>query len=435
MKLRSLIVATLVLLALVGTLYWSEHRKPKDEAAAQPTDAPSILKLDDATITRIEIKKKGDDPIVLSRDSGSWKIIQPKPLAADPGTVSGLLSTLSSLNSERLVEEKATDFRQYGLDAPSVEVDISEKDNKTQRLLTGDDTPAGSAVYAMLAGDPRVFTIASYSKTGVDKSLNDLRDKRLLTVSPDKISRLEVAVKGQTIEFGRNQEGWQILQPKPLRADSTQISELVRKLTDARMDLSADPKAGGSAFARGTLEATVKITDPSGVQELQIHKSKDSYYAKSSAVEGVYKVEADLARAIGKGLDDFRNKKLFDFGYRDPEKLEMHVGAKAYFLGRSGSDWWSNGKKEDVASVEALVSKLRDLGASQFVESGFVNAAIAVTVTSDDGKRVERVSIAKSGDGYIAKRENEPTLYELDSGSVDELLKTADEIKLAANGK
>ena len=28
----------------------------------------------------------------------------------------------------------------------------------------------------------------------------------------------------------------------------------------------------------------------------------------------------------------FRNKKLFDFGYDDPNKLELHDGAKAYFL-------------------------------------------------------------------------------------------------------
>ena len=57
-------------------------------------------------------------------------------------------------------------------------------------------------------------------KTSVDKSLNDLRDKRLLTVSADKISRIELVRKNQDIEFGRNKDEWQILKPKPLRADS-----------------------------------------------------------------------------------------------------------------------------------------------------------------------------------------------------------------------
>ena len=46
-------------------------------------------------------------------------------------------------------------------------------------------------------------------------------------------------------------------------------------------------------------------------------------YAKSSAVEGVYKVAADVGDALDKGLDDFRNKKVFDFGFSDPSKVDV----------------------------------------------------------------------------------------------------------------
>jgi hypothetical protein len=437
MKIRSLIVAAFVLLALVGTLYWSEHRKPAGAAAQASADAPpAILKLDEAAITKLELKKKDAEPIVLAKSNpGAWQITQPKQFGADQSVVSSALSTLSSLNAERLVEDKASDLKQYGFEHPAVEVDITEKDNKTQRLLLGDETPAGSAVYAMLAGDPRVFTMASYSKTSIDKSLNDLRDKRLLTVSPDKISRLELVRKNQTIEFGRNKDEWQILKPKPLRADNSEVGELARKLSDARMDLSGSDKElkeAASLFARATPVATAKVTYQSGTQELEIRKNKDTYYAKSSAVEGATKVDADLGQALGKGLDDFRNKKLFDFGFNDPSKIEMHNGSKAYFLVKGGQDWWSNGKKMDASSVQSYVSNLRDLTASKFIESGFATPLIEVTVTSDDGKRVEKVSFAKSGSSYIARRENEPTLYQLDSSSVDALEKAADDLKPAA---
>jgi hypothetical protein len=60
---------------------------------------------------------------------------------------------------------------------------------------------------------------------------------------------------------------------------------------------------------------------------------------------------------------------------------------------------------------------------------------IEATVTSDDGKRVEKLVISKSGRKYIGKRENELGLYSLDSGSVDDLLKAAGEIKPAAMNK
>lgn len=436
MKIRSLIVAAFVLLLLVGALYWSEHRKPTDQAAKASADMPpAILKLDEAAIAKLELKKRSAEPIVLTKSSpGTWQITQPKPLNADQNAVSGVISTLSSLNSERLVEDKASDLKQYGLDQPALEVDITEKDNKTQRLLIGDETPAGSALYAMLAGDRRIFTMASYQKTSIEKSLNDLRDKRLLTMSADKISRLEIIRKNQTIEFGRNKNEWRILKPKPLRADSAQVGELVGKLADARMDLSGsekDLREIASAFGRATPVAAAKVTDQSGTQELQVRKAKDTYYAKSSVVDGAYKVDASLGQALDKGLDDFRNKKLFDFAFDDPSEIEIHIGAKAYFLSKGGADWWSNGKKMDAASLQDLISKLRDLAASKLVESGFANPATDVTVTSNDGKRVEKIFIAKSGSGYIAKREGEPTLYQLDGSVVDALQKSADDVKPA----
>ncbi len=46
-------------------------------------------------------------------------------------------------------------------------------------------------------------------------------------------------------------------------------------------------------------------------------------------VEGVHKLTAaDLAKFFDKKLDDFRNKKIFDFGFNDPTQIEIKDGAK-----------------------------------------------------------------------------------------------------------
>ncbi len=438
MNIRGLVVAALTFLILASVLYWSNYHKPGEESAKVSADAaPVILKLDQNAISKIELKRKDVEPILLAKnESGAWQINEPRPLRADQSTVSGMVSSLSSLNSDRLIEERASDLKRYGLDPPSVEVDTTEKDNKTQKLLFGDDTPGGSAVYVMLAGDPRVFTVSNYTKSGVDKSLNDLRDKRLLTVDSDKVSRVELLRKNQDIEFGRSKDEWQIVKPKPLRADNAQVDELVRKLTDARMDLSVagdkDVKGTAAQFAQGAPVATAKVTDPSGTQELQVRKSKDTYYAKSNIAEGVYKVSSDIGQVLDKSLDDFRNKKLFHFGFSGPNKIDLRSGSKSYLLERNKEDWWSNGKKLDPEGVESLISKLRDLSATKFVDSGFGTPDIEATVTSDEGKRTETIAISKSDDHYIARRENDSTLYQLDSNSVDDLLKRAADVKPAA---
>ncbi len=248
MNFRGLSIAVVVLAVLTGVFYWSQHRKPQEESAAPTNAAPVILKVNAADVTTLVIKRKGADPVTVAKTDGKWAITGPKAMPADQEAVTMILSTLSLLNADRVVEEKAADPKQYGLDAPAVELDITGKG--THQLLLGDDTPAGGDVYAALGADPRVFTVSSYNKTSLDKSLNDLRDKSLLTVNPDNVSRVELIKKGQDIEFDRTKDGWQMLKPSAAAADSSAVNDLVRNLTSARMDLSADWRSGGWVCAR-----------------------------------------------------------------------------------------------------------------------------------------------------------------------------------------
>ena len=434
MRLRGLMIATVVMVALAAGVYFSNKQKSA-EAAKPPADAsPKILALTDSEVSKVDLKKKDAPETVLEKNNaGKWQLTAPKQFLADQEAAGQLVTAASTVASDRVVEDKASDVSAYGLKAPSLEVDITTKAGKTSKLKIGDDTPTNSGAYAMLEGDPRVFTVASYVKSGLDKSVNDLRDKRLLTFDQDKLSRVELVAKKQDMEFGRDKDQWQIVKPKPLRADGLQVEELIRKLKDAKMDLTVsdeDAKKAASGFASGTPVATVKATDASGTQQLEVRKNKDDYYAKSSAVDGVHKVTADLGTGLDKGLDDFRNKKLFDFGFNDPNKIEMHNNGKTYAFQKTGEDWFSNGKKLDSTSVQSLLDKLRDFSASKFVEFTAVAApSIDLTVTSNDGKRVEKVLISKQGSDYVAKRETEPSLYGLDAKTVDDLSKAASDVK------
>jgi hypothetical protein len=440
MKSTGLLIAAALLAVLTGVLYWSNNHKPEDKPASATPAATKLLTVKDADVTKIDIDKKGVPQVELAKGSdGKWEIAAPQKLTGDQDAITGVLSVLSGLNSERVVEDHALDLKQYGLADPAIKVDLTTKDGKSQNLLLGDDTPTGNALYAAVSGDPRVFTIATYAKNSVDKSASDLRDKRLLTANFDKVSEVDLIAKKQSIEFGRSKDAWQIVKPRPLRADNFSVEDLVRRLKEAKMDLSsaadADEKKVAGLFASGTPLATAKVTDATGTQTLEVRKNKNDYYAKSSAVSGVYKVAADLGTGLDKALDDFRNKKLFDFGFDDVSAVDMRDGTKTYSLVKGGADWWANGKKMDSASVQAFIDKFRDLAAAKFTDSGFTTAAITMKVTSNEGKRVENVSIAKSGENYIARREGEPSLYQLDSKAVEELQKAAEGVKPAEEPK
>src|SRR5450759_1946453 len=431
MRPKGLLIAFVLLAVLGGVTWWSNKSQADKAKAPAADDHTKLLTIPDDQFQEIKIKKVTDELLSLKRDNGKWRMTAPKPMAADQDAAGSMVSALANLNADKVVEEKAADLKPYGLDIPTLDVQIVRKDGKTDRLLIGDDTLNGSGAYAKLANDAKVVTVGTMTKTSLDKRPDDLRDKRLLTFDSDKLSRVELTAKGPAIEFGKNgQNEWQIVKPRPLRADGSAVDGLVGKLKDAKMDLSAeDPtKDAAKQFAAASKVATVTVTDAGGTQTMEVRRDKDkNVFAKSSAVEGLYKVNADLADALEKGVDDFRNKKLFDFGFSDPSKVEV----KGTVYAKAGDKRTANGKTMDNASVQTLIDKLRDLAATKFAEKGGGEPVLAASVVSNNGKRNEKVSISKQGTQYFAQRDGEPSIYELDSKVVEDLQKAAADVKEA----
>jgi hypothetical protein len=434
MKPRNLVIAAVLLAALSGAVWYA--KKHPASPASTSSSSVKVVDLPAAQIQQITVKKKDGSQISLKRESGKWQIVEPQAYPADQDAVSSVMSALAPLNADSVVEEKAADIAKYGLNAPSLTVSLGLSGGKTDTIEFGDEAPAGSLVYAQHGTDPKVFALASSTKSSFDKSVNDLRDKRLLTFNTDKLTSVELDAKKGPVTFAKNNQGdWQIVKPSVWRADSFQVEELIRKLQDARMDLSGstdDQKKAAASYASAQPLATVKVTDASGAQSLDVKKVNADYYAKSSVVSGIYKVSSDLGTALDKAPADFRNHKLFDFGFNDPNKVEFRNGSSDVTYQKSGQDWKSNGKNMDAASIQAVVDHLRDLSATGFPTTGFTNPYIDITVVSNDGKRTEKISFAKSSQNYVAKREGEPSLYELSAKSVDDLVKAFGDIKPAS---
>src|SRR6185503_5622298 len=159
MKPKGLLVAVVLLAVLGGVVWWSNKR---EASASKNTDTSTkILTIPEDQFQEIRIKKVTGETIALSRVSGKWQITEPKPLPADQDAVSGIVTSLASLSADKVVEEKAADLQPYGLQMPTLDVQVKRKDGKTDGLLIGDDTPTGSGAYAKLPGDAKIYTISS----------------------------------------------------------------------------------------------------------------------------------------------------------------------------------------------------------------------------------------------------------------------------------
>jgi hypothetical protein len=428
LKPTGLLAATGVLAILGGVMwYFNKHPKASDTSATPP--APKLVAATPDQVQSIRIAKTGSDAIVLKNQSGKWVIAEPKQLPADQDTVQTITSSLTPLTSDRLIDEHPADLAAFGLNAPTEEVDVTLKNGTTNKLLFGSDTPSGSDTYVKLDGKPAVYTVFTTQKGNFDKSIADLRDKRLLPFDQDKITAIAVTAKGPAFTFGKNAQGeWQIVKPSPMRADTSQVDQLLSKLKDAKMDATvADQKEIDKQFSGGTEVGSVTVTDNSGPMAITVRKGKDnSYYAKSSVVEGTFKLAGDLGDGLkDRDLDSFRNKKLFEFGFTDPSKIEIDGAAYQ----KSGDKWNGPKGQMDSGSIQAVVDKLRDLSASKFADKMAGAPAETISVTSGDKNKVEKLVLNKAGEDYDAQREGDPAVYVVAAASYEDLRKAIASIK------
>ena len=430
MKFRGLIAAVVVLAGLGGWLWWSQ-KHPAKPATETPT-IPAAVKVDAHAVTGITVANKGATPVtIVPKGSDAWQITSPDQYRADVDAVNAMLKALSDLHPASVVEEHATNLEPYGLSNPAVTVKVDEKNGQSASLSVGDKTPTGGGYYAMVPGSSRVYTVDTSVESALSKSLSDLRDRHLLPVQASAANSVELTAKGQKISIARKPGGWQIQTPEAFRTDNYAVDDLVQQLTSATFDAANNPADAAAAFSRGTPVATVKVTTVSGSDTLEVRKSKNDDFAKSSATQGVWKMESSLADSLDRGVDAYRNKQLFDFGFTDPNRIAYHAGATNVSLERKDNDWYSDGKKMDGATVSSLIDALRGLSASKFVDSGYSKPEIDITVVSNDGKETATAHLQKTAGGAIAKRDDGPGLYFFDSAAMDNLDKAIAGLKPA----
>jgi hypothetical protein len=295
MKTRGLILAAAALAVLAGVLYWSNRREAAKAAAGGTPEAPRIINLKSDDITRIDILRNQTEKIGLVKlDSGDWQVAETPVLPGETGTISSVLSTLATLDSQRIVEEKPGDLAAYGLAKPAVEAEITTKDGKTSKLLLGDNTPAGSSTFAMVANDPRLFTVSSYVKTTIDKPAPDFADKKLFAFGFDFPKKVEMRIGGKPYTITFNGDDWKVGDTK---MDATSVQSVIARIRDLE-----GTRFAATGFGKPVIEFTVTAADGKRVEHVELSKSGNEYIGRHDGRPALYVVAdtsiADLQKYV-----------------------------------------------------------------------------------------------------------------------------------------
>ncbi len=436
MKANPLLVAAVVLALLGGAVWYTRENPPPDS-----DPVPKIVELEEDAVRKVTLRSEGGDPVELVRDGdGAWEFGGGLEIPADDSSVDALVSSLSSLNAERVVSEAVVDWEPYQLEAPALAVSF-ELEEGGGEVQFGRDTPTGSGVFARLAGDPRLFTVYTYNKTPFEKSVFDLRDKRMLQVDEGTITEISIRTPSRTIRFARQDSDWRMVEPLDTRADSFTVGDLSRAVRTAEMTevLAEGDGAEGYSFARPL--ATVTVMDAGGSHELVVASRGDTHYARSSYQEGVYGISSTLSESFDKDIADYRDKKLFGFGYDDPARVEVRVGDDSVVIVRADGQWQLEsdaGRELEGEPVQTLLDRLRGLTATEIPSDsasaqaryGLDAPAIEAAVTpAGEGASTERVRVSSPDQTAVyASRAGEPSTFQVEQAAAQNIARSVEEI-------
>jgi hypothetical protein len=354
----------------------------------------------------------------------------------------------------RVLDENPTDLKEYGLDAPRIDVEFKSSDSKSSgHLFIGAKTATGGNLYAKRNDEKRVLLIPGTQEASFNKSTFDLRDKAILTFKRDAVDGLDVTVDGKAFQMtktaGAGDNSWKVTKPLAVRADASAAEGLIGHLETAQMKsivtTEATPadlkKYGLDKIDRPSVSVTITMGSARATLVLGEKSGDDAFYARDASKSTVVTVDKSLADDLKKGLEDYRRKDLFDFRAFTATEVEFIRGGKTVTFERvkakdgNGPDTWKrtapSAADADKDKIESLLTGLADIRAQSFVESkantGLDAPVLTVHAKFEDGKKEERVSFSKKDKDVYAETVD-PGAAKIEASRLDDALKTLDDL-------
>jgi hypothetical protein len=444
-KLANTLVALALLVGMWGAFTYYDRRKSRETPRIETSVVEKIFSLDSKHVQSVTFRPRDGEVVTCRREGETWTILEPRKLRADPNTFSSFLSSLTTASVDEVVDPHPANLKDFGLDPPAFRLEVST-DAKPEKLtlLLGDETPTGGGIYAQVAGNPRVVTLASYLKSSLEKKLDDLRDKRAVTLDADQLQRIEVQSKGKSYTLVKNPEGvWDLVLPPPVRADRFSVDGLVSQLRNLSMQtIVAEDKKKTESYGFAAPELRVQLSGPGGNQTLVLGKKEkkdgNRYFAMNSALAPVFSLGSDFLAQFQKDPADLRAKDLFSFSTFEVKRVEVETPKGPRVLEQQKDNQWKQTvpgpKTLPSAKVDMVLNRLRDLRAESFpklgdlAQFGLTKPAYRFKVQFGDKNRTETVEAARVGDHVYARLSTDSLPCELSKTALDDLEKALNDL-------
>lgn len=427
MTARATVVLGVLFAALTGLYFYTGSRERTIERRA--AEAKRIFDFTADDVTTLSITQQGGVPVEALRDqSGHWRIAAPHDFIPPYEPVwNQIAEVVAGMMNERTIDEDVNDPSAYALDDPRLSVIVGTKEGALTEIAFGALDPTERHRYTRI-GDGGVFLCAADTFARLDRSLINLRDRRMFTHLDEGVTRIdyerlatrvndetaiddaEVASRTTAIDesYAINDEGeWRLVEPVDARARQDVLVPLARILQslggrefidepDALANYGLDPPfARLTAYAPDGTKQTVLLgwiaDDPKNA----------GMFVKRTNNPSVIVVDAKLLTLLPSEPEAYREKRLFTREATHLKTLRYSDSQHSLTLENTADKGWRlveppAGDTDQVAA-SMYVALLKRVEGASFPEvddpPGFDPPRIALDFTYDDGSGSSRIEV------------------------------------------
>ena len=441
-KKSTLIVLLAAILIGGGVYYYSARQEKKEETPKSKAKPAFDIRADEITAITLSFPAKPDSPAIqLAKNNGQWEILKPVETGADPSAVGGISNGLAAALVGGTESGAPDRLKAFGLDPGAVRIEFQGKGGAKHTLLLGDKDFTGDSVYAIADGAKTVDLLPQTLLVSADKSLDDLRDKRILRIEAESVTSFDLKNASGEISAAKNPSGWTLSKPADKPADTETISGLLAGVSAGRMAaVTSETPENLAKYGLSSPAITLTTTDAKGNKQTLIvgKKQGDAYYARDISRPMIFTIHDDLYSKLTEKAGDFRDKYVLRFQPDQINRVEVqNPGGKiVMFRKEAGKEDWvflePAGEKDKAAASWKVFSPMEDARAVDVLDHAPANIsvqlakpAIEVVLIDKDGKKTTLDLTKPDGDFGYARSSASDTVFKVKKDFYEDLNFTA----------
>ena len=311
------------------------------------------------------------------KDKGDWVIEVPKGF--ELGNINATLNSFVNLRATGFSPEGVTD-EAAGLrdeDNP-FRAEIALKDKSTVELRIGKTVE--KEVYGKLQGSDEIFTMADYTARGIRKGLDDVRNRKVLGLSPGMVD--EVRFHASKTVLKREIDGWKMPSHGALPLSQSQVQSFLQDVegwTVTGFASASEAESKGLGAASRPEKITIRHNGTDTVLLVGAAQDEVHWAMREGTDQEIWKLTSFMADKLrGKSAEDFRVREIFSFGRDDLARVDLVHSNQTLVIernpGATGEDTWKVTRGEDVVEkpkpqlVSSILSSIANIQAKGFAD-------------------------------------------------------------------